>query len=252
MLKLNQVAVPPRLLSFSAQVGAGQQIHLLGPNGAGKSTLLAAIAGFESVSGDIWLEGEPLAQMSRKRLARQRGYLCQLQLPSIVMPLFQYMSLHQPDNVTADKLAETIEELLQHLGLCHKLASNLNRLSGGEWQRARLAAILLQIWPAINLDSRLLLLDEPMNGLDIAQRVAVDRLLRQLCASGITVITSSHDLNHTLQHADRVWLIRQGEVIADGVPQQVMQPETLHQLYHIEFDALQLTSHRPLIVVKEE
>lgn len=100
--------------------------------------------------------------------------------------------------------------LSECLGLSDKLSRPMSHLSGGEWQRVRLAAVLLQIWPTLNPQGYLLLLDEPMSSLDIRQQAALDGLLSELCAAGVTVIASAHDLNHTLFHADDVWMLSQG------------------------------------------
>lgn len=82
----------------------------------------------------------------------------------------------------------------------------------------RLAAVLLQVWPTVNPLSQLLLLDEPTNSLDVAQKVALDRLLREFCQSGRSALVCAHDLNHTLQQADRVWLLQAGRLVAEGEP----------------------------------
>jgi len=108
-------------------------------------------------------------------------------------------------------------------------------LSGGEWQRVRLVAALLQVWPELNPVSKLLLLDEPMNSLDIAQQRALDGLIRQFCAAGRIAIISDHDLNHSLQQADDVWLMSQGRVEAAGKADEVMRPERLAKIFGVEF-----------------
>ena len=106
--------------------------------------------------------------------------------------------------------------MCQRLRLVDKLSRMLTQLSGGEWQRVRLAAVLLQVWPSVNPHSRLLLLDEPTNSPDVAQKVALDRLLREFCQSGRSALVCAHDLNHTLQQADRVWLLHAGRLVAQG------------------------------------
>ena len=80
----------------------------------------------------------------------------------------------------------------------------------------RLAAVILQIHPRANPQGTLLLLDEPMNSLDVTQQAALDTLLQQLCEQGVSVVMSSHDLNHTLRRAHRVWLLQNGKMIAEG------------------------------------
>ncbi|QAX81118.1 vitamin B12 ABC transporter ATP-binding protein BtuD [Yersinia hibernica] len=235
LLQLSQVSVDSRLAPFSAQVAAGLQIHVIGPNGAGKSTLLAALAGLLPAHGAIILEDQPLSCYSGHDLARRRAYLCQQQATLTMMPVFQYLSLYQPAAASTDAIATTIGYLCERLRLTDKLPRMLAQLSGGEWQRVRLAAVLLQVWPAVNPDSQLLLLDEPYTGLDVAQKVALDSLLREFCLAGRSVIISAHDLNHTLQQADQVWLMARGNVLAQGVTQQVMQTDILSEVFEVDF-----------------
>ncbi len=97
------------------------------------------------------------------------------------------------------------------LALDDKLGRSTNQLSGGEWQRVRLAAVVLQITPQANPAGQLLLLDEPMNSLDVAQQSALDKILSALCQQGLAIVMSSHDLNHTLRHAHRAWLLKGGK-----------------------------------------
>ncbi len=108
------------------------------------------------------------------------------------------------------------------LGLGDKLGRSVNQLSGGEWQRVRLAAVVLQIHPDANPVGQLLLLDEPMNSLDVAQQNALDRVLHHLCQAGIAIVMSSHDLNHTLRHAHKARLLKRGKLIACGRREEVL------------------------------
>src|SRR5476649_303129 len=214
MVECDNLSVPDRLHAFSVQIPAGSRVHIVGPNGAGKSSLLARIAGMLEGAGHVSLSGQSLASLSGPERARLRGYLCQQSAPVSMMPVFQYLSLHQPAAAQAKTLEDTITMLASQLHLHDKLARPITRLSGGEWQRVRLTATLLQVWPTLNPQSQLLLLDEPMNSLDVAQQQALDGLIDQFCASGRITIMSDHDLNHTLHHADWVWLMQAGQVVS--------------------------------------
>ncbi|MEC5319770.1 vitamin B12 ABC transporter ATP-binding protein BtuD [Brenneria populi subsp. brevivirga] len=235
MLRLRQAGVSPRLAPVDAECPRGRLLHIIGPNGAGKSTLLARIAGMLAGEGEVYLSGRRLTDWDARDLALHRAYLSQQQQPAAMMPVFQYLRLHQPATAGEAASAEVVGLLAERLMLADKLSRALTRLSGGEWQRVRLAAALLQIWPTANPHARLLLLDEPANSLDIAQQAALDRLLHALCQSGVTVIVCAHDLNHTLQHADLVWLMRDGALAAQGDTASVMQPETLSSVFGVDF-----------------
>lgn len=232
-LVLKDALVPGRLSATSATLSRGVLLHLLGPNGAGKSTLLAAMAGLQPVQGEIWLEGRQLKQWSGAELAKVRAWLPQQQPAPSSMPVYHYLQLHQQFSGVAQ--SAQLETLLKRLQLHDKLARNITQLSGGEWQRVRLAAVLLQCDPVCNPAGKLLIMDEPLTGLDIAQQKMMDTVIKSLCEQGVTVITSGHDLNHSLHHADEVWLMGEGKIIAQGTPHQVMTPARLSRLYGLAF-----------------
>lgn len=234
MLRITRLAVAGRLAPVDAELAAGRLVHVIGPNGAGKSTLLLRLAGLLEGSGEVWLDGQALSALSSAQQARRRACLVQQQLPSGLMPVFAYLGLYAPPAAPA-AVDQVLAALSARLSLTDKLRRPLSQLSGGEWQRVRLAAVLLQIWPTLNPHARLLLLDEPMSGLDIRQQAALDGLLAELCASGISVIASAHDLNHTLFHADEVWMVGQGRVTAQGPTATVMQLATLSALFGVPF-----------------
>ncbi|ARD38426.1 vitamin B12 ABC transporter ATP-binding protein BtuD [Edwardsiella ictaluri] len=234
-LRIDGVAVSGRLAPLSALVARGRLVHIIGPNGAGKSTLLLRLAGLLSGEGEVWLAGRPLLCQTPAQQARWRACLLQQQLPTGLMPVFAYLGLHAPRTAPISGVDTVLAMLSERLGLSDKLSRPMSHLSGGEWQRVRLAAVLLQIWPTLNPQGYLLLLDEPMSSLDIRQQAALDGLLSELCAAGVTVIASAHDLNHTLFHADDVWMLSQGQVMAQGTAQAVMQVAALSTLFGVPF-----------------
>ena len=112
---------------------------------------------------------------------------------------------------------------------------------------AGLAAVVLQITPQANPAGQLLLLDEPMNSLDVAQQSALDKILSALCQQGLAIVMSSHDLNHTLRHAHRAWLLKGGKMLASGRREEVLTPPNLAQAYGMNFRRLDIEGHRMLI-----
>lgn len=243
LMQLQDVAESTRLGPLSGSIKAGEILHLVGPNGAGKSTLLARMAGLTSGAGTVVFGGTALESWPAAKLAQHRAYLAQQQNPPFAMPVWHYLTLHQHDKTRTDLLKEVAEAL----GLGDKLERGTNQLSGGEWQRVRLAAVMLQISPDSNPHGQLLLLDEPMNSLDVAQQNALDRLLSRLCLQGIAVVMSSHDLNHTLRHAHQAWLLKRGALIACGPREEVLTPPNLARAYGLNFRRLDVEGHRMLI-----
>lgn len=243
LLQLHDLEDAGRLGPITALVDKAQMLHLVGPNGAGKSTLLARLAGLTQGKGSVQLNGRPLEQWHAPQLARHRAYLSQQQTPPFAMPVWHYLALHQHHHPNDS----VVEEITHKLGLADKLGRTVNHLSGGEWQRVRLAAVITQIHPAANADGQLLLLDEPMNSLDVAQQAALDGMLSELVVAGITIVMSSHDLNHSLRRAHQVWLLRQGKLIASGPRDEVLTPQNLATAYGMPFRRLDLAGHRMLI-----
>ncbi len=166
-----------------------------------------------SGKGSIQFAGQPLEAWSATKLALHRAYLSQQQTPPFAMPVWHYLTLHQHDKTRT----ELLNDVAGALALDDKLGRSTNQLSGGEWQRVRLAAVVLQITPQANPAGQLLLLDEPMNSLDVAQQSALDKILSALCQQGLAIVMSSHDLNHTLRHAHRAWLLKGGKMLASDV-----------------------------------
>lgn len=238
LLKCEGVAIAQRLAPFSAEVNSGELIHLLGPNGAGKSSLLACLAGLLPGEGTILLSGQPLQDWASTALARTRAYLAQQQVPAGRMPVWQYLTLHNTAGGEADEGA--LMALCQTFQLLDKLARPLSQLSGGEWQRVRLAAVLFQITQP---EGKLLLLDEPLTGLDLAQQAAFDGYLANCVAQGLTVIMSGHDINHSLHHAHHVWLMKQGTLVQQGTVDEVLQPESLSKVFEVPFRRLSVENH---------
>jgi len=243
VLQVRDVAVDGRLEPISVEVNAGEIIHLVGPNGAGKSTLLARMAGLSEGPGEVLLNDQPIADWNATTLSRHRAWLTQHQTPPFAMPVWHYLQLHQ----SAPGADAVMMVLAQALSLTSKLTQPVNQLSGGEWQRVRLAAVFMQIDPQINREGQLLLLDEPMNSLDVAQQAALDSVLQTFREAGIAIVMSSHDLNHSLRYANKVWLLRAGQLLAQGESAEVLSPRYLNNAYNMSFRVLSVEGHSMLI-----
>ncbi|WP_226570060.1 vitamin B12 ABC transporter ATP-binding protein BtuD [Mangrovibacter yixingensis] len=242
LLSLNHVAEKGRLAAVSADIQPGCWLHLVGPNGAGKSTLLARMSGMSEGPGDVYLAGQPVSARSGPELGMLRSWLPQQQTPPFAMPVWHYLLLH-----AHGAPLEQLSPLIDALWLADKLPRQVAHLSGGEWQRVRLAAVIAQIHPDINPGGRLLLLDEPMNSLDVTQQSALTHLLNDLAQKGVAIIMSSHDLNYSLAHAHQVWLMLKGHVVAQGNASEVLTPENLRSVYALPFRRVEVDNHKVLI-----
>ena len=119
------------------------------------------------------------------------------------------------------------------------LARDFSRLSGGEQQRVLIARTLLQVWPSLNPGGRVLLLDEPLAGLDLHQQLALLRLLKQLAGQGLLVVLAIHDINLAIDWADRVLCLQQGRVVGEGGV-GIIDEALLERVFQIRTDRVEL------------
>ena len=235
LLSISQLRIGQRLSCDYLDFFAGQQVHLLGPNGSGKSTLLAALSGIARYQGDVYYYGKNLQTIPKRQQAGFRGYLTQLTDSIPVMTVFQYLQLYMPRQ---SENTAIIYLLCDDFQLAPLLSRVLTRLSGGEWQRVKIAASFLQLWTGDNLSGKYLLLDEPRNHLDITQQAILDKWVARFCEQQGTIITSGHDLNHSYINADAVVLLKAGQLLAAGETKKVMTEDILSDLFQSDIKSI--------------
>ena len=222
----------PVIKDISFSVDEGHFVGIVGPNGSGKTTLLRAITGLLKIDhGQIYIGNHRIDHLERKELAKKVAFVPQLMEPiegfsveELVMlgrtPYFERFSFETADDQEAVKWA--IEEL--------KIEDLKDRpsteLSGGEFQRVAIARALAQ-------EPKLLLLDEPISHLDIRYQVKISKLLRKL-RSHRSIIATFHDLNIASRFCSRLILLKNGELIAEGSPDEVVTPENIWKAYRIK------------------
>ncbi|CAJ1806210.1 Vitamin B12 import ATP-binding protein BtuD [Aeromonas hydrophila] len=216
LLAARALAVANRLAPLDLAWQGGQLVALLGPNGSGKSTLLGALAGLLPGQGEVRIGGQSLADLSWPALAQLRAMLPQRQPQLFHIPVFQVLSLGLDEAQPTSRQNEAIQALCQALELEALLARDFSRLSGGEQQRVLIARTLLQLWPSLNPAGRVLLLDEPLAGLDLHHQLALLRLLKTLARQGLLVVLAIHDINLAIDWADRILCLQQGRVVREG------------------------------------
>jgi vitamin B12 transport system ATP-binding protein len=240
MITVNNLSVLGRLFPVSFSLDKGEILHLVGPNGSGKSSLLSGLAGIIPISGEVLVDDVFLLSESIERQASLRGFLTQDERPSFNIDVYQYLRLSVPDKV-ADELnrfSSVVEIICQRLSLIDKLGSSIFHLSGGEWQRVRLAGICLQIWPELNPNAKLIILDEPAAALDIGQEKMLYELLEDVSDYGISVIMANHDLNKVLHHADKALLLSQGRQIAYGNAVDIVTDSMIQEVFHTSVNTI--------------
>ena len=234
---------PPALRDVSLEIAAGSIVAILGPNGSGKTTLLHVLLGLLSpCAGTLLIDGQPPAACSRRALSRIIGLVPQHEHVPFDFALLDYVLLGRAPYLgplelpgTADVAAA--DRALETVGLDALRARPVTALSGGERQLAMVARALAQA-------PRILLLDEPTSHLDLANRRAVQQVLRKLASQGVTVVFSTHDPHLAAGMADHAVLMRAGALLAAGPLEAVFTPESLGATYGIDVQVVACGPHR--------
>lgn len=207
----------------------GKITVLLGPNGCGKSTLMRALAGLNRAQGELWLNGEELMALPFARRAERVVYLPQSLPAGVHLHVLESIIVAQRASGGRSNAASEAEvmALLEQLGIAHLALSYLDQLSGGQKQLVGLAQSLIR-------RPDLLLLDEPLSALDLNYQFHVmDLVRRETRLRNMVTVVVVHDINIALRHADHVLMLQNGELIADGLPEEVITPDSLARVYGV-------------------
>ena len=213
-------------------VAPGQYGGLIGPNGAGKSTLLRVLAGLLAPeAGTVRYDGRPLREIGRGALARQVAFLAQggevnwpMQAREIVaLGRLPHRGLAAGD---AGADAAAVDRALAAAGIAHLADRTASTLSGGERMRVLLAR-------ALAVEAAILLADEPTAALDPLHQLRVMQLLRDAARGGTGVVVVLHDLALAARFCDRLVLMRDGRIVEDGVPSDVLTDAHIRTAYGV-------------------
>jgi len=213
--------------SVTIEVGPAEVVGLLGPNGAGKTTTFNMVAGsVRPTKGRVYLAGEEITQLPMYRRAR-------LGITYLPQEASIFRRLTVADNVNA--ILETVEkdrvvrrerlrELLAELGLSDKAGRRGDSLSGGERRR-------VEITRALVLDPKFMLLDEPFAGVDPLAVIDIQKIIEQLKKRSIGVIITDHNVRETLSICDRAYIIKDGEILRTGRPEEIADDPRVREVY---------------------
>lgn len=230
---------------------AGEIVALLGANGAGKSTLLRLLLGLvHPGQGEISLGGRSLRDFGRRELARYIAYVPQVHATPFPYTVRQIVALgrlpvHGLFAADDGKDRAVVASVLDRLGIDHLAERPYTEISGGERQLALIGRALAQ-------GSRLLIMDEPMTGLDFGHQVSLLGHLESLAAEGYGILKATHHPDHALASAHRVALLQHGRIVADGAPDQVLSAERLSQLYGVALEPVRLPNGRLVVAPRQE
>lgn len=216
-----------------APIAPGTVVSLLGPNAAGKTTLLRALAGLQPAEGAVTLGTHNLLSLSLADHARLVTYMPQ-SLPqrvalTVLEAVIGAMRASAPGGeVIAERdIADRALDVIERVGIGHLAMTELSHLSGGQRQLASLAQALVR-------RPRILLLDEPISALDLHYQLKVMKLVRELAhESAMIVVMVLHDLAIAARWSDRVVLLANGRLVADGTPAEAITAAALADVYKV-------------------
>ncbi|WJY16573.1 ABC transporter ATP-binding protein [Pectobacteriaceae bacterium CE90] len=216
--------------NVSLSVSRGETVGLIGPNGCGKSSLLRILAGLRRPhSGTVTLDGQNIARIAKKQLARRVAFVEQHGMTEANMRVVDVVKLgriphHSPFSNWSLQDDDTVTAALQRVDMLSKSEQGWLSLSGGERQRVHIARAIAQSPTEI-------LLDEPTNHLDIHHQIQLMKLVSEL---PVTSIVAIHDLNHASMFCDALIVMQQGQIVAAGSPQVILTESLLWDVFGVE------------------
>ena len=215
------------------EADGGQFVGLIGPNGAGKTTLLRTIAGVVGMSrGEVLLEGADLTSLTAKEVAERLALVPQIApythgfnvTELVLMGRYPHLGRFQIEGEEDARIVQNAMRLSETEPFADR---TLETLSGGERQRVFVARALAQ-------QPRILLLDEPTANLDVLHQFKVMDIVRRLVDDGPTAVAAIHDLNMAARYCDRLVVLSEGQVVAQGEPKDVLTRDTIRMAFGVE------------------
>ena len=223
-------AAAPAVLGVDLTLGPGELVALVGPNGCGKTSLVHGLLGLVPLSGGtVTLDQRAIAQWSRPELAQRVALVPQREDTPFSWRVEEMVGFGRyarlgPLSPMTDRDREAVDRALQRCDMTAFRRRTVETLSGGEWQRVRIARALAQ-------EPALLVLDEPTASLDLGHEMELFELVAELVTEGLSALVVTHHLNLAARYAGRMLLLEGGRVAADGTPAQVMRPELLSSVF---------------------
>lgn len=238
-LSAHNLTVPNRLANVGLAIEPGTITAICGPNGAGKSTLLQTLAGLiEPELGQVCLGEDKLAGMTSRARGRAIGYLPQAAEIAWDVPVRSLVALGRMPH--GDAQMQSVDAALEALNLTAFADRRAQTLSGGETARVLLARVLAG-------EPQWILADEPLAALDLAHQLALLAHLRRAADAGAGVVLVLHDLALAMNHADRVVVLDDGRVAADGACEDALATEVIERVWGVSARWLGERGQRALV-----
>ncbi|HAR85158.1 MAG TPA: iron ABC transporter ATP-binding protein [Clostridium sp.] len=223
----------PVVDNVSLNIEKGKITSFIGPNGAGKSTLLSMISRImKKDEGEVIIDGRELEKWNNKELAKKIAILKQSNNINVRLTIKEIVSFgrypHCEGRLTKED-TKYVDEAIEYMQLKDIEDRYLDELSGGQRQRAYIAMVIAQ-------NTEYVLLDEPLNNLDMKHSVQMMKVLRGLVDDlGKTVVIVMHDINFASVYSDKIVILKDGKIVKDDITDAIISKDVLEDVYEIDF-----------------
>jgi iron complex transport system ATP-binding protein len=241
------------LNGISADFLPGEFNMILGPNGSGKSTFLKIFSGeINDYEGAVFYNDNNISTQKKESLATYRAVMSQQ--PELSFPLMVdeviMMGRYPHFNFSPNKKDRSIcDAVIERMRLSYFKERNYLTLSGGEKQRVQFARVLAQIWQQPAKGNRFLFLDEPLASLDINYQQEFLQVAAEFAKKGTVLIAVIHDINLALQYADKLFFLKEGQLIAQGRPEEVINEQLIKTVFDVKASIItNPVTGKPLVI----
>lgn len=226
----------------NVNIHRGKITSFIGPNGAGKSTLLSMVSRLiDADTGEVLVDDNLVHKMKSNEFSKRVSILKQSNFMNVRLTIRELVSFgrfpYSRGKLNSEDL-RIIEQAMEYMGLMEMQHEYMDELSGGQRQRAFIAMVIAQ-------DTDYILLDEPLNNLDMKHSVQIMKILRRLVDElGKTVVIVLHDINFASVYSDRIVALKDGRVVKDGLTNEIINSDALKEIYDMDIPIKQLNNCR--------
>ncbi|MEK3936748.1 ATP-binding cassette domain-containing protein [Sporosarcina sp. FSL W7-1349] len=226
----------------SVNIHRGKITSFIGPNGAGKSTLLSMVSRLlDADTGEVLVDNDNVRKMKSNDFSKRVSILKQSNFMNVRLTIRELVSFgrfpHSKGRLTAEDI-RIVDQAMDYMELMDMQHSYMDELSGGQRQRAFIAMTIAQ-------DTDYILLDEPLNNLDMKHSVQIMKILRRLVDDlGKTVVIVLHDINFASVYSDRIVALKDGRVVKDGLTHEIIDSDALREIYDMEIPIKKMNNCR--------
>ncbi|GKV68317.1 putative ABC transporter ATP-binding protein YclP [Sporosarcina sp. NCCP-2716] len=226
----------------NVDIHPGKITSFIGPNGAGKSTLLSMVSRLlDADTGEVLVDNSNTKKMKSNEFSKRVSILKQSNFMNVRLTIRELVSFgrfpHSKGRLTSEDI-QIVNQALDYMDLMDMQHQYLEELSGGQRQRAFIAMVIAQ-------DTDYILLDEPLNNLDMKHSVQIMKILRRLVDElGKTVVIVLHDINFASVYSDRIVAMKEGQVVKDGPTNDIINSESLREIYDMDIPIQQMNNCR--------